>query len=321
MSSSLFIRMAALVLAPADVRLTIAESALKVRANLAIPPAPRPSRMPAPIIPRLSARGAEIPALGFGTSSLGDCGEVVATALALGYRHIDTAWKYGTERGVGEGIRASGVSARRHFPHHQSVARISARRRFRALGRREPEKSRGRLRRPAAGALAEPGHPAERADAGARKAKRQGLARHVGVANFNIALLDEAIRLCPEPLVNLQAEYHAHLDQTKLVEACRQRGLVFTAYCPLGRGRLLHDPVLADIAARKGRSLAQIAIRWLIQQGNIIPIPRSSNPERIAENLDVFDFTLSDDEMKRIGALKRADGRIANPAGRAPAWD
>ena len=105
------------------------------------------------------------------------------------------------------------------------------------------------------------------------------------------------------------------------VEACRQRGIVFTAYCPLGRGRLLHDPVLADIAARKGRSLAQIAIRWLIQQGNIIPIPRSSNPKRIAENLDVFDFTLSDDEMKRIGALKRADGRIANPAGRAPAWD
>lgn len=99
------------------------------------------------------------------------------------------------------------------------------------------------------------------------------------------------------------------------------RGLIFTAYCPLGRGRLLRDPVLANIAARKGRPLAQIALRWLVQQGNIIPIPRSSNPARMAENLGVFDFALSEEEMKRIATLKRPDGRIADPAGRAPAWD
>jgi diketogulonate reductase-like aldo/keto reductase len=153
------------------------------------------------------------------------------------------------------------------------------------------------------------------------RAKRAGLARHIGVANFNIALLDEAIRLCPEPLVTLQAEYHAHLDQAKLTQACRRRGLIFTAYCPLGRGRLLRDPVLADIAARKGRSLAQIALRWLIQQGNIAAIPRSSNAKRMAENLNVFGFALSADEMERIAARKRPDGRIADPAGRAPAWD
>ena len=153
------------------------------------------------------------------------------------------------------------------------------------------------------------------------KGKAKGLARHIGVANFNIALLDEAIRLCPEPLVTLQAEYHAHLDQTKLVEACRQRGLIFTAYCPLGRGRLLRDPVLADIAAHKGWTLAQVALRWLIQQGSVIPIPRSSNAKRMAENLDVFGCALTEDEMKRIAARKRPDGRIADPAGRAPAWD
>jgi 2,5-diketo-D-gluconate reductase B len=277
--------------------------------------------MPAPIIPRLSARGAEIPALGFGTSSLGDCGEVVATALACGYRHIDTAWKYGTERGVGEGIRASGVPRGEIFlttkvSHEYLRADDFA---------RSVDESLKNLGVDYVDLLLvhwpNPDIPLSEPMPSLAKAKRQGLARHVGVANFNIALLDEAIRLCPEPLVNLQAEYHAHLDQRKLVEACRQRGIVFTAYCPLGRGRLLHDPVLADIAARKGRSLAQIAIRWLVQQGNIIPIPRSSNPKRIAENLDVFDFTLSDDEMKRIGALKRADGRIADPAGRAPAWD
>ena len=153
------------------------------------------------------------------------------------------------------------------------------------------------------------------------KAKRQDLARHIGVANFNIALLDEAIRLSPEPFITLQAEYHPYLDQRLLLEACRQRGLLFTAYCPLGRGRLLRDPVLMEIGAQKGRSVAQIALRWLIQQGNIIPIPRSTNPQRLAENLDVFGFALTPDEIRRINALKRPDGRIANPTGRAPAWD
>jgi diketogulonate reductase-like aldo/keto reductase len=76
-----------------------------------------------------------------------------------------------------------------------------------------------------------------------------------------------------------------------------------------------------EIGAQKGRSVAQIALRWLIQQGNIIPIPRSTNPQRLAENLDVFGFTLTPDEIRRINALTRPDGRIANPTGRAPAWD
>jgi diketogulonate reductase-like aldo/keto reductase len=148
-----------------------------------------------------------------------------------------------------------------------------------------------------------------------------GLARHIGVANFPIALLEQALHLCPEPLVNLQAEYHPYLDQAKLLAACRRYGLVFTAYCPLGRGRLIDDPVIGAIARARGGTVAQIALRWLIQQGNIAPIPRSSNPQRVAENFAVFDFALSDDEMKTISALKRADGRVANPVGRAPAWD
>ena len=153
------------------------------------------------------------------------------------------------------------------------------------------------------------------------KAKRQGLARHVGVANFNVALLDQAIALCPEPLVTLQAEYHPYLDQTTLLNACRARGMIYTAYCPLGRGRLFKDPVLAEIARQKGKTVAQVALRWLVQKEIVAPIPRSSNPARLAENIAVFDFFLSDEEMKRIDALKRPDGRIANPAGRVPPWD
>lgn len=277
--------------------------------------------MASPSVPTLSAHGAEMPAIGFGTSSLGDCGEIVATALRLGYRHIDTAWKYGTERGVGEGLRASGIARNEIFlttkvSHEYLRADDFARsvdESLRNLGVDFVDLMLVHWPNPDI-SLDEP-------MAALAAAKRRGLTRHIGVANFNIALLDQAIRLCPEPLVTLQAEYHAYLDQTKLLEACRRRGLVFTAYCPLGRGRLLRDPVLADIAAHKGRPLAQIALRWLIQQGNIVPIPRSSNPKRMAENLAVFDFTLTADEMQRIAALARPDGRIADPVGRVPAWD
>ena len=277
--------------------------------------------MASPAIPTLSAGGADIPAIGFGTSSLGNCGEIVAQALKLGYRHLDTAWKYGTERGVGEGVRASGISREAIFlctkvSHEYLRADDFA---------RSVDESLGNLGVDYVDLLlvhwpnAET--PLKETMGALAKAKRQGLTRHVGVANFNIALLDEAMALCTEPLVNLQAEYHPYLDQSKLLAACRQRGIVFTAYCPLGRGRIIGDPLLKEIARRKGRTLAQVALRWLIQQGNVIPIPRSSNPERMRENLGAFDFTLTDDEMTQIAALKRPDARIANPAGRAPAWD
>jgi 2,5-diketo-D-gluconate reductase B len=277
--------------------------------------------MALPPIPKLSAHGADMPAIGFGTSALGNCGEIVATALALGYRHIDTAWKYGTERGVGEGMRASGLPRKDIF----LTTKVSHEYLRTDDFARSVDESLKNLGVDHVDLLLvhwpNPDIPLEQPIAALARAKRQGLARHIGVANFNIALLDNAISLCPEPLVTLQAEYHAYLDQRKLAAACRSRGLIFTAYCPLGRGRLLRDPVLADIAAHKGRPLAQIALRWLIQQGNIVPIPRSSNAKRMAENLAVFDFTLTDEEMRRINALARAGGRIADPVGRAPAWD
>ena len=272
--------------------------------------------------PKLAAHGAEIPAIGFGTSGMGDVrAEHIAMALQAGYRHIDSAWKYGTERAVGVGMSASGVPRSEIFlctkvSHEYLRADDFARSVDESLEKlgvdyvdlllvHWPEKN-----TPLAetmGALA--------------KAKRQGLTRHIGVANFNIAMLDEAIRLCPEPMVTLQVECHPYLDQSKVIAACRERGLVLTAYCPLARGGLINEPVLAEIAKRTGKTFAQVALRWLMQQDIIAAIPRSSNPERIAQNIDVFDFELSDDDMRRIGALKKPDGRIANPAGRAPKWD
>jgi diketogulonate reductase-like aldo/keto reductase len=273
-------------------------------------------------MPKLTARGMEMPVIGFGTSSLGNCGEIVAAALKAGYRHIDTAWKYGTENGVGEGIKASGVPRGDIF----LVTKVSHEYLRAAAFAKSVEESLGRLQTDYVDLLfvhwpAIDGTPLAETMGALAKAKREGKARHIGVANFNIAMTQEAMRLCPEPLAVLQAEYHPYLDQSKVLAFCRKAGLAFMAYCPLGRGRLFKDPVLAEIAKSKGRTLAQIALRWLVQQGNIAPIPRSANPQHMAESLQVFDFTLTDEEMKRIHALARPDGRIANPAGRAPAWD
>jgi diketogulonate reductase-like aldo/keto reductase len=273
-------------------------------------------------VPRLRVHGAEIPQIGFGTSSLGDkAGEIVAAALKLGYRHIDTAWKYGTERGVGEGIRASGLRREEIF----LTTKVSHEYLRAGDFERLTEESLNTLGVDYVDLLLihwpNPEIPLPEPVAALAKMKRIGLTRHIGVANFPVALLDEAVRLCPEPLVTDQVEYHPYLDQSKLLAACRRHGVVLTAYCPLGRGRLINDPVIGEIARARGKTVAQIALRWLVQQDGVVPIPRSSNPARMAENLEVFGFSLSGEEMARIAALKRPDARIANPVGRAPAWD
>jgi diketogulonate reductase-like aldo/keto reductase len=277
--------------------------------------------MPSPS-PTLTAHGATIPAIGFGTSQLGSrAAEAVTAALKIGYRHIDTARKYGTERGVGEGMRASGVPRGEIFlttkVSHENLRAAdferSTHESLRALGVDYVDLL--LIHWP------NPDIPLKETIGALTKMKRGGLTRHIGVANFTSALLDRAVALSDEPLVNNQIEYHPYLDQTKLIAACRRHGMVVTAYCPLGRGRLFGDPVLADIAQKKGRTLAQVALRWLVQQGGIVPIPRSSNAGRIAENLAVFDFTLSEPEMARIFALSGVNTRIANAVERVGAWD
>jgi diketogulonate reductase-like aldo/keto reductase len=273
--------------------------------------------------PTFSAHGAAIPALGFGTSPMtgGLSPDTVVAALKSGYRHIDTARKYGTERAVGEAIRASGVPRGEIF----LTTKVSHENLRADAFAQSVDESLAALKTDYLDLLLvhwpNPEIPLAETMPALAKAKRQGLARHIGIANFNITLLDQAIRLCTEPLAALQAEYHPYLDQTKLLNAVRQRGLVYIAYCPLGRGRLFNDPVLGEIAKARGKSIAQIALRWLYQQ-DIASIPRSSNPQRIADNFNIFDFALSDEEMRRISALKRSNGRIANPVERvAGGWD
>jgi 2,5-diketo-D-gluconate reductase B len=269
-----------------------------------------------------SAHGALVPLIGLGTGGLAaECGPIVAAALAAGYRHIDTARKYGTERGVGEAIRAARVPRDEifvttkvsHEHLHAGEFERSTQASLQALGLDRVDLL--LVHWPA------PDMPLAETMGALAKMRRVGLTRHIGVANFNIALLDDAIRLCPEPLVALQAEYHPYLDQSKLLQACHRHGLVFVAYCPLARGRLISDPAIGGIARGRGKTSAQIALRWLIQQDDVVAIPRSASTARVEQNIDVFGFALDDDEMRRITALKRPDGRVVNPVGRVAAWD
>ena len=277
---------------------------------------------PSALTVRSSVHGAQIPLIGLGTGGLGDdCGAIVAAALAAGYRHIDTARKYDTERGVGEAIRAARVRRDEiflttkvsHEHLHAGDFERSTLASLRALGLDRVDLL--LVHWPA------PDMPLAETMGALAAMKRRGFTRHVGVANFNIALLDEAIRLCPEPLVALQAEYHPYLDQSKLLQACRRHGLVFIAYCPLARGRLIRDPVIGEIARAKGKTSAQIALRWLIQQDDVVAIPRSASTARVGQNIDVLGFALDEDEMRRVTAPKRPDGRVVNPVGRIAAWD
>ncbi len=269
-----------------------------------------------------SRSGARFPALGFGTGSVGeDCEKTVLAALEAGYRHIDTARKYGTERGVGAAIRASGLPRDDLFvttkvSHEHLRADDFARSTEASL--RDLQLDRVDL------LLVHwplPDMPFEETIGALAEMKRRGLTRHIGVANFNIDLLEKAIAASPEPLSALQAEYHPFLDQAKVLEFCRSRGLVFIAYCPLARGKVFGDAVLAEVAAERGRTVSQIVLRWLVQQEGVAAIPSSTNPERIRDNLGIFDFELSAAEMRRINGLARPDGRIVNPKGRAPVWD
>jgi 2,5-diketo-D-gluconate reductase B len=150
---------------------------------------------------------------------------------------------------------------------------------------------------------------------------KAGKARHIGVSNFNRRLLDQAIELSATPLVTNQFEFHPYLNQSVIVGATREAGLAVTAYCAMAVGRVLGDPKLAEIAATHGRSIPQVVLRWLIQQDGVVALSRTTNPDRVAENLAVFDFELRGDEMAAIQELARPNSRIVNPPGLAPAWD
>jgi 2,5-diketo-D-gluconate reductase B len=141
------------------------------------------------------------------------------------------------------------------------------------------------------------------------------------VSNFNAALVEQAIRLSKTPLATNQFEYHPFLRQTTLLDATRQTGMAVTAYCGMAVGRVFNNSTLLEIAANYSKSVAQIVLRWLVQQKSVVALSRSTSPERVASNIDVFEFSLAPDEMAAVSALARPGSRIVDPPQLAPEWD
>ena len=271
----------------------------------------------------VEAHGARIPLIGLGTWELRGraCARLVEQALRLGYRHVDTAELYDNEREVGEGLRASGIGREEVFvttkvwPSHFARGDLE----------RSAEESLRRLRLSQVDLLLlhwpNPQIPLRETLGALCKVKRAELARHIGVSNFTVALIEQAVGLADEPLVCNQIEVHPSIDQSKVIAACRRHGMAIVAYSPIARGGVKREQLLVRIGQAHGKTAAQVSLRFLVQRG-IVVIPRTSRVERLSENLAIFDFELSATEMAEIARLARRDGRIVNYAySGSPDWD
>ena len=270
----------------------------------------------------VSAKGAQLPALGVGTWALSgrSCYDAVRTALAIGYRHIDTAELYDNEAEVGAAIHDSGVKRAEIFvttkvPMGELRApqiRHNVEQSLKRLGsdyvdlllihwpsRREPLAE-------TLGAFAE--------------ARAKGQTRFIGVSNFTVALLRESIEVHHADIVCNQVEYHPYLSQRPVLAALARYGLFLTAYSPLSRGRVAADRDLVRIGQAYGKTPSQVALRWLLDQPNVAAIPKSSSRAHLAANFAIFDFALSAADHAVLDA-KRGSTRLVDPAGWAPAWD
>ncbi len=271
----------------------------------------------------VEAHGARIPLVGLGTWELRGraCARVVEQALQLGYRHIDTAELYDNEREVGEGLRAADIGRDEVFittkvwPSHFAPHDLE----------RSAQQSLARLRLTKVDLLLlhwpNPLIPLRDTVGALCKVKRAGLARHIGVSNFTVALIEEAVKLADEPLVCNQIEVHPLIDQSKVIAACRRHRMATVAYSPVARGGVSRHKVLTRIGKTHGKSAVQVSLRFLVQRG-IAVIPRTSQLERLSENFAIFDFELSEPEMAEIARLARRNGRIVDYAyAGSPQWD
>jgi diketogulonate reductase-like aldo/keto reductase len=269
------------------------------------------------------ANGARIPSLGYGTYGMqrNDMLRMIPHVLRAGFRHIDTAQMYGNEAEVGEGWVASGVSRQEIFITTKVwVANYHA-----ARFERSVDESLYELRTDYIDLLLLhwPSSTVPLADQiGALNAvQTAGKVRHIGVSNFNARLMLEAARLSAVPLVTNQFEYHPYLGQSYLIAQTRRAGLAVTGYCGMAIGRVLSDPVLQAIAQRYHRSVAQVVLRWLVQQDGVVALSRTLHEERATQNLEIFDFSLDGEDMAAIHALAEPGSRIVDPPGLAPLWD
>jgi 2,5-diketo-D-gluconate reductase B len=260
-----------------------------------------------------------IPALGFGTWRLSgrECVEGVADALAAGYRHVDTARAYGNEEDVGRGLRSSDVDRSDVFlvtkvwPDDLAPDRVRAslRSSLRALDTDYVDLFLIHWPNPRV--------PLAATLEAMTALRDEGATREIGVSNFTSAQFREALDLAPV-IVN-QVEYHVYLDQSPVLEVCREAGVELTAYRPLGKGDVIEDPVIGEVASAHDATPAQVALAWLIGQEGVSAVPKASSPERRRENLGALRLELSADERAALDALPK--DRRAVETQWSPDWD
>jgi 2,5-diketo-D-gluconate reductase B len=269
----------------------------------------------------LQTQGIDLPRLGLGTFRMqGDlCRAAVESALALGYRHIDTAEMYGNEDPIGAAIAGSGVAPKDlHVTTkvwNENLAPDAIRRSFDA--------SLKKLRLDRVD-LYLVHWPSPNMNLPAMfetliKLKEEGRTRSIGVANFNIALLKTVIEEIGAPIACNQVEYHVMLDQTPLRQYLAAKSIPLVAYCPLAQGRAASDPTLIAIGRKHGASAAQVALKWLLDQDGVAAIPKASRAESQKANLGALNVGLDDEDVKAIAGLPKGL-RLVNPSF-APAWD
>lgn len=265
----------------------------------------------------------KVPALGLGTWQLRgqECVTAVREALSMGYRHIDTAQMYANEAEVGQAIRDagrdSGVKREEVWLTTKVADYLDKQRLVPSV-----DDSLRQLQTDYVDLLLihwpDDNVPLAETLGEMQKLQRAGKAKYIGVSNFSTAQMAEARRLTGNGIVCNQVEYHPFLNQDKVLAACREAGMFLTAYCPLARGLATENAVIHKIAAEHGKTAAQITLRWLIQQPGVCAIPKSSHPQRLKENLGIFDFELSETE---IGDIARLLGRKRLVLANAGHWD
>lgn len=262
----------------------------------------------------IEVKGAAVPAIGLGTWMLEgrEAQEITEQALETGYTHIDTAQMYANEAEIGKAVRGSGIDRDKLF--------ITTKVWWENLGLekfdRSVQSSLTQLRTDYIDLLLihwpHPELPVEEYMERLMHVQEQGITRHIGVSNFTPDLLDRAVKTGAK-LVTDQVEYHPYLDQSRVIKACRRHGMSLTAYAPLARGRVTEDETIKAIADHYDKTPAQVTLRWLMQQEEVIAIPKTSTPERLEENFNIFDFELSEKEIEDINALTKKEERLVNP--------
>ncbi|MEI8275716.1 MAG: aldo/keto reductase [Hyphomicrobiales bacterium] len=269
----------------------------------------------------VDAHGAHIPQIGLGTMTLKEdvCVQAVKAALETSYTHLDTAAFYGNEVEVGAGLRASGTSRDKVF----ICTKVRENNLLPENFNKSLDQSLKNLQLPFVDLLLihwnNKDIPFSTSIAALCAAKKDGRAKHVGVANFTTKMLDEAWAVTTEPLVCNQIEMHPFINQDKVVAASKKHGMAVVAYCPIARGKVPGADALERIGAAHGKSAAQVSLRYLVQMG-VCAIPRTATPAHLKANIDIFDFKLSDAEMTELKALNATNMRVVNPP-HAPVWD